>query len=153
MAYQSIFTGAQIDDAVGKVLDGDILPETDVSPAAGDKLLIADASNGEKAARSTLAFASGNDASFLNIGGGFSVPPVMSCSIVSNLNNAAHSANNQIRAYAFAGSAANSPGWGGMCFFFCSDNPLGTQFAIGNGGKIATRVRNSSGTWGNWTEK
>jgi hypothetical protein len=138
----------------GHITSGGAIPYNDTETiAAGDGLVFADDSDSGKLKRSGAAFASGNDASFLNIGGGFAVPPEMSCTIVSNLNNAAHSANNRVRAYAFGGSATNSPGWGGMCFFFSSSNPLGTQFAIGNNGKIATRVRNSNGTWGNWTEK
>ena len=138
----------------GHITSGGAIPYNDTETIAeGDGLVFADDSDSGKLKRSGAAFASGNDASFLNIGGGFAVPPEMSCTIVSNLNNAAHSTNNRIRAYAFAGDASNSPGWGGMCFFFCSSYPLGTQFAIGNNGKIATRVRGNDGNWGNWTEK
>ncbi len=146
--------GAATDDhAHGNITAGGALQETDVPVAAGDRLLIADASDGGKAARSDLAFTAGDTVRFLSAGGAFRAPPQVAAASVSNLNEAAHSADGAVRFYSFAGDAANAPGYAGFCVFFSYAYPRGVQYAFDVGSaRISRRGRATNGTWGSWTE-
>ena len=145
--------GAATDDHVhGNITNGGALQDTDVSAATGDKLLIADASDGGKAARSGIAFAEGDTINFLSAGGAFRKPIELTANVVTNLNDASHSDNSSIRFYCFTSSATNNPGYAGFCLYYSHAYPKGVQYAFNlDNAKISCRRRSSDGTWGNWS--
>lgn len=145
--------GAATDDHVhGNITNGGALQDTDVSAATGDKLLIADASDGGKAARSDIAFAAGDTKNFLSAEGAFRTPIELAANVVTNLNDASHSDNSAIRFYCFTSSATNNPGYAGFCLYYSHAYPKGVQYAFNlDNAKISRRSRSSNGTWENWT--
>lgn len=145
--------GAATDDHVhGNITNGGALQEIDVPVAAGDKLLIADASDGGKAARSDIAFAAGDTKNFLSAGGAFRTPIELGTNVVTNLNDASHSDNSAIRFYCFTSSATNNPGYAGFCLYYSHAYPKGVQYAFNlDNAKISRRSRSSDGTWGSWS--
>ena len=145
--------GAATDDHVhGNITNGGALQDTDVSVATGDKLLIADASDGGKAARSDIAFEAGDTKKFLSAEGAFRTPIELAANVVTNLNDASHSDNSAIRFYCFTSSSTNNPGYAGFCLYYSHAYPKGVQYAFNlDNAKISRRSRSSDGTWGNWS--
>ncbi len=140
------------DHAHGNITNGGALQDTDVSAATGDKLLIADASDGGKAARSDIAFEAGDTKKFLSAEGAFRTPIELAANVVTNLNDASHSDNSAIRFYCFTSSSTNNPGYAGFCLYYSHAYPKGVQYAFNlDNAKISRRSRSSDGTWGNWS--